>query len=435
MLRDLGAQLLVVPFDVYAELEGSIPGYTDTSMLAEGSLPDGSALPVAIVDPVAELLDPERNGERTPAEDAVRLMAELVAMRIQLGPGARNVVLATPTLGVPDGDVLAHVEQFASEDPAIGFRQLSAVPGTTDVMQVSDEPLRLTFPDTAGTDLTDRVVAVDEMRLYAASTASMLPATDPRRGRWTTELDTLVSTGITDEEAADALDGLRIELDAVGAAIDAPQQFTFTLTGRHSQIRLRFGNSGDTPLLVRVRVSSTKLAFPDDDVEVELAANAITDVEVDVTALSNGTFPVAVEVFTPLGGAVGQPVPLTARVNAISGLGKVLTGGALLVLLTWWLSHFRRRRRTRLERASTVSRQGHPSNGRPLPTIEEAVTNGSAPATVPMAEDVSPDAAEAGSGPVVSGPVVSGPAVRGPVVSGSGAAGSGTAGGDAPTGQ
>jgi hypothetical protein len=456
MLRDLGARLLVVPYDVYVELEGSIPGYTDTSMLAEGLLPDGTTLPVAIVDPVAELLDPERDSARTPAEDAVRLMAELVAMRIQLGPGARNVVLATPTLGIPDGDVLAHVEEFASQDPAMGFRPLSAVPGATDVMHVGDRPLRLTFPDTAGSDLADRVTVVDEMRLYAASTASMLPATDPRRSRWTAELDTLVSTGITDEEAVDVLEALRVELDGIGATIDTPDPFTFTLTGRHSQIRLRFGNTGDTPLLVRVRVSSTKLAFPDDDVEVELAPNAITDVEVDVTALSNGTFPVAVEVFTPLGGAVGQPVPLTARVNAISGLGKVLTGGALLVLLTWWLSHFRRRRRMRLERASTVARRGHPSNGRAVPTIlptspptsspispptgpatgaatsDEAATNGSSPAVVPMAEDVSPDAAEAGSG--VAGTDVAGRGVAGRGV-GSPMAGSGAAGGDPPTPQ
>jgi hypothetical protein len=396
MLRDLGAQLLVVPYDVYAELDGSIPGYTDTSMLAEGLLPDDSTLPVAIVDEVAALLDPDREVARTPAEDAVQVMAELVAMRIQLGSGDRNVVLATPTLGIPDGDVLAYVEQFATEDPAMGFRLLSAVPGATDTIEVSGDPLRLVFPATAGPDITDRVGAIDDMRLYAASTASMLPRTDPRRTRWAQTLDTLVSTGITDEEATDALEALRVELDAVGAAIDPPAPFTFTMTGRSSEITLRFSNTGDTPLLVRVRVSSTKLAFGDADVEVELAPNATTDVDVDVTSLTNGTFPVAVEVFTPLGGQVGEAVPLTARVNAISGLGKLLTGGAVLVLATWWLSHFRRRRRARLERASVASRELHPSRGRPLPTIEHAATNGNGHAPVEMADDVSPDAAEAG---------------------------------------
>ena len=36
---------------------------------------------------------------------------------------------------------------------------------------------------------------------------------------------------------------------------------------------------------------------------------------------------------------------LTARVNALAGLGQVVTGGAVLVLVSWWYGHFRRRRR------------------------------------------------------------------------------------------
>ena len=45
---------------------------------------------------------------------------------------------------------------------------------------------------------------------------------------------------------------------------------------------------------------------------------------------------------TPSGSLVGEPIVLTARVNALSGLGQLLTGAALLVLATWWFSHFRR---------------------------------------------------------------------------------------------
>ena len=45
---------------------------------------------------------------------------------------------------------------------------------------------------------------------------------------------------------------------------------------------------------------------------------------------------------TPSGAVIGEPIVLTARVNALSGLGQLLTGAALLVLATWWFSHFRR---------------------------------------------------------------------------------------------
>ena len=58
----------------------------------------------------------------------------------------------------------------------------------------------------------------------------------------------------------------------------------------------------------------------------------------------------SLEVFTPLGDVhLAPPVPLTASVNALSGLGNLVTGAALLVLLTWWGRHVRtvrRRRRT-----------------------------------------------------------------------------------------
>ncbi|MGH9135083.1 MAG: hypothetical protein ACRDZZ_14185, partial [Ilumatobacteraceae bacterium] len=79
-------------------------------------------------------------------------------------------------------------------------------------------------------------------------------------------------------------------------------------------------------------------------------------------ARSNGTSEVLVELHTPSGSAIGEPIALTARVNALRGLGQLLTGAALLVLVTWWFSHFRR---TRRERHSEPSRNGHPSNGAP----------------------------------------------------------------------
>jgi hypothetical protein len=41
----------------------------------------------------------------------------------------------------------------------------------------------------------------------------------------------------------------------------------------------------------------------------------------------------------------GQRVRLTARVAAIAGLGLVVSGAAALVLLAWWLSHWRAKRR------------------------------------------------------------------------------------------
>ena len=125
----------------------------------------------------------------------------------------------------------------------------------------------------------------------------------------------------------------------------APEPFTFTLTGREGDIDIRVGNELDEPLNVIVRLNSPRLEFPEGDVAVTLAPNDVTVVNVPVVARSNGTSPVTVEVLTPSGDPLTEPVTLTSRVNALTGLGQVLTAALFLMLLTWWFSHWRARRR------------------------------------------------------------------------------------------
>jgi hypothetical protein len=64
-------------------------------------------------------------------------------------------------------------------------------------------------------------------------------------------------------------------------------------------------------------------------------------------------------VSTPAGDPLGDVVDLTARVTALTGLGQVLTGGLIAIILTWWFSHWRSRRRAAL----LEGRGRHPSGG------------------------------------------------------------------------
>jgi hypothetical protein len=245
----------------------------------------------------------------------------------------------------------------------------------------------------------------------------MLPTDDPRPPRWRTELEALISTGIDDAEVTRRLDRMERELTTIEQAIRPPAPFTFTLAGEASTITLRFGNTSATPLRIGVRVSGpSRLAFPQPDTEVTLEPGLITDVTIPIEARSNGTSEVLVEVHTPSGAVIGEPIVLTARVNALSGLGQLLTGAALLVLATWWFSHFRRTRREHRQRDSLPSRNGHPSNGAsgtepgsteaPSPGTPEhsaatSATSGGpspkSPSPHSNGDDVSPDAAVASS--------------------------------------
>ena len=52
----------------------------------------------------------------TASDAAVQLLAEAVTIRRELGPDVRrSIVLATPDIGVPDGDVVATFTALATE--------------------------------------------------------------------------------------------------------------------------------------------------------------------------------------------------------------------------------------------------------------------------------------------------------------------------------
>jgi hypothetical protein len=87
-------------------------------------------------------------------------------------------------------------------------------------------------------------------------------------------------------------------------------------------------------------------------------------------------------VFTPLGDVRLAPaVPLTASITNLAGVGNLVTGAALLVLLTWWVRHFRRNQRGR--RAAEAAHR-HPAS--PPPENDDASDPGDA-------AGLSPDAA------------------------------------------
>ncbi|CAN5414964.1 hypothetical protein BH23ACT3_BH23ACT3_10150 [soil metagenome] len=364
LLRDLGVQMVVMSLDDYHGLGNALPPeFTDPSLLYTVVLPDGATLAVIAVDPVSGLLDSDRFDLRSAADRAVEIFATLVASRLQLPDAPRSVVLSTDGLGIPDTDVLSVIESFAADHPAFRFQTLSLLPNSTGVMFVDGPRRDVEFPASAGVDLAARTDRVGLTRILVDSLSSMLPDDDPRPGQWHAQLDLVLSTWFSEPVAEARVDSVIRDVETVPSVIVPPDPFTFTLTGSTSEITLRIGNDGDVPIRVRIRTEATKLRFPEGDADAVLQPG-ITNLVIPVTVLSNGTFPVTIELLTPLDNRpVGDSVVLTARVNAITGLGQVLTGGALLVLGSWWYSHFRNRRRHRTTRART----NHPTS-RPSPT-------------------------------------------------------------------
>lgn len=366
MLHDLGAQLLVLPYDTYTGLTGSLDDFTDTSLLLNADLPGETPIPVAVVDPGLDMLAIDPGRINTPTEDAVRVLAEIGAMRTQLDPDRRSLVLAAPGFGVPDAGVLAALERLVAGHPEVRFQPLTSLTGLTNSFFIDGEPVTIDLPAAVSTPMSTSLIArverVNDIRLLAGGAASMLPAGDARPEGWQSTLQSLLTTGITDADGTVAIDTLDAEVDELLNAVEPPDPFPFTIGGRSVDLPIKITNNSPTPLTVIVRLESDKLTFPENDVPVVLAPNAVTDILIEVAARSNGVFPVRVELLTPAGSKLTDPVEFTARVNNLTGLGRLLTVGGALVLATWWLTYFTRRRRAARDQGVGVSRDRHPAN-------------------------------------------------------------------------
>jgi len=375
-LRVLGVRFVVMPSELY--LETVDPNLPATDQFVEVQLPDGRTLSLLVVNDLSSQLTIEATSNildtATPTEWAVKTIATMLIDQAQqeqqgkvspnddFGPTGRMTnrsrILSTPNFRAPDPRLLLELEQLANTTPGVRFVPASSLIGSTDTQTIGGQPVSVELPENAGPFLAARIDLIDSTRLLMLSAASMLPENDSRLAQWTVDLDKLISTGYTDTEVEAAAEELLNQADQLKRAVRLPEPFTFTLTGRSGTIEIRMYNDLDEPLDVLLQFSSPKVAFPQGDRVVTLRPNGETSVIVPVEARSNGTSSISVQVSTPAGEVLAEPISLTSRVTSLTGLGQVLTAGFVLVLLTWWFTHWRSKRRAELQ---DDGRDRHPS--------------------------------------------------------------------------
>lgn len=137
------------------------------------------------------------------------------------------------------------------------------------------------------------------------------------------------------------------QMDATVDAIDAPEDQTVTLTARDGTIPLRIVNGNGFPVSVLIQLESDRLEFPDgDQIEVSLPPGE-TSLDIRVETRASGAFPLDAVVTSPDGVLEVTDTEYRVRSTALSGVGVVISVGAGLILLVWWLRHFRNLRRNR----------------------------------------------------------------------------------------
>jgi hypothetical protein len=351
LLRDLGVRLVLLLPEAQASIGGGLATIAVPTLQFQIALPRGGSLTAAVLDTsLAEKL-------AAPTDDPVLTAHQLAAEISLIGHeiveaddtlDGRTLLLSTPTGALPDGSLLGPLTAALAADPRVDLAPLSASLAGTSPLVVDGEPVVLDPASEPAAPLTGLAELLDLVAFDMQATGSMLPAGDPRPARWQALADVLPAEQLDDAGREAYVSAIGLETTGIRAAVVPPPPATLTIGSRETEIALPVRNDADVPLTIVLRMTSTKMRFPDSPLTVVLEPAAVTTVRIRVQALANNTFPMTAELLTPEGGApITPPVDLTARVTAFTGLGQLATGAALLILATWWVHHVRQTRRRR----------------------------------------------------------------------------------------
>ncbi|MGE0304188.1 MAG: hypothetical protein AB7Q27_00305, partial [Acidimicrobiia bacterium] len=194
-------------------------------------------------------------------------------------------------------------------------------------------------------------------RLVTASVGEMIPGDTSVAAVRTTLLLTS-SSNVDATTRQSTLDRIGAELDSLRNVVSGLETTGASLLSRNQVIRLRIRRSTDTIVQVQLKLSGDKLEFPEGTTRTITLTDPVTEIDVKVKARASGSLILRAEFNTPDGRfQVGPPGRVRLRSFAVSGLGLILSIGALVFLGFWWIRDFRRRRR----HEANASASRHPS--------------------------------------------------------------------------
>jgi len=374
LLRNLGT-LNVVLGPTSLEDQRAKPATTQagstrapTTQTVQMKAADGSSLTASVLDPAVLR---RITSKEDPVLAAYHLVAQLVAIQSENGdaPG-RGIVVQPPTSSTLSTVFLGTLEDQLARIPQLRPVALGTLFQLTAPMRASDglTPARIPLAasaEPAGDNLSGQVT---ERRVRVQQVASMLPGKDPLSSEMRQLLDLSLADDNTAPQRAAYLSTVDSRLGAVTGSIVSTNRRRFTITSKHSTIPITVRTTWNEPLKVKLRLSSPKLNFPTGD-QIITVDKSSPPFRVPVEARTNGTFKVTAALLTPQGDALlGPPDAITVRSTALSGLGLLVTIGAALVLVAWWLQNLRSRRRQKLEAAAAERHPTAPINRDTLPT-------------------------------------------------------------------
>ena len=293
----------------------------------------------------------------SPFSAATYLAAQILAQRNQIEseggtPALRRVVLTSRDGSVINEGLIHETMLILSRVPQqIALRTLVNLPAPRlDAYKPS-------LPKVNTASFVERATKIADLRDDIEKLRGTISPDVKIWQDWDERLLVMSSDSMKGDEFDGFISTTRDQLKIIRQSVTLQEGTTFTLGGRESSLRLDLQNSSDFAMNVQVRVFSSKLQIKKETATIQIPAKSSNELVVDVVALSNGLFPVEVRIFTADGlSQLGKKIEVSARVNALAGLGQVVTGVGLLLLATWWVAHIRRKYRKKISKNHPVLR-------------------------------------------------------------------------------
>jgi hypothetical protein len=168
----------------------------------------------------------------------------------------------------------------------------------------------------------------------------------------TTQLGDLVLAGESERlrsaQQAGVLHNTGLAVNAQLSQLQVAGDQSITLTSQRGRVPVTITSSAPYPVTGTLTLSSDKLLFPDGQTKQVTVVPGITNpFYFNVETRASGLFKVGVTLDAPGGDVTLAGGQVSVRSTATSVVGIVLSVGAVLVLVVWWLRTSRKRRRER----------------------------------------------------------------------------------------
>lgn len=296
---------------------------------------------------------------------AHQLLADLAVLYLDLPGSARGAVALPPPRWTPTTGFFAALRSGLTTNPVLRPASLDELFDLPMAEASRSLPLVRRAAERPGRAVGFDPSTTDELRRFRGQVEAVGtifprqrvgdPATPP-----VAALDKVLLAAESSEVASDRDEHLARFRDAVArqkGQIRIPQGRSVTLTSREGSVPVTFQNDTGLTALVRVRIASDKLLFPDrDNKPITLSPRLNTTDGFRVLARTSGSFPVEITVESPDGMLTLGQADLIVRSTAAPGLGLGIAVGAAAFLVVWWSrnAHSVRRARRLVTGSSSV---------------------------------------------------------------------------------